>query len=309
MRIIYAGTPDFAVPPLDALVQSEHEVVAVYTQPDRPAGRGKKLTASPVKQAALDAGIPVCQPLNFKAEEDRQVLADFQADLMVVAAYGLILPTAVLDAPRLGCINIHASLLPRWRGAAPIQRAIETGDLETGITIMQMAKGLDTGDMLLKSSTPIADDDDGGSLHDRLSDMGAAALMETLPSIESGKAEPEVQDDALAIYAHKLQKVEATIDWSESAEVIARRIRAFTPWPVCQTNSDLGALRIRLAEADASVPAVDAGSVIEESRERGVRVQCGKGSMWLKNLQLPGKRPMPVADFLNGRSLIKGKLG
>lgn len=309
MRIIYAGTPDFAVPPLKALLDSEHEVVAVYTQPDRPAGRGKKLTASPVKQAALEAEIPVLQPVNFKAEEDRQELATLDADLMVVAAYGLILPKTILDAPRLGCINIHASLLPRWRGAAPIQRAIETGDEETGITIMQMAEGLDTGDMLLKLATPISEQDNGGLLHDRLSEMGAEALMQALPSIESGNVEPEVQDESLVTYAHKLQKAEANIDWTDSAERISRRVRAFNPWPVCQTASELGALRVREAAVDEGVSGQKSGVVVEESKDQGVRVQCGVGSLWLTNLQLPGKRPMSVKDFLNGRSLLGGKLG
>lgn len=309
MRIIYAGTPDFAVPPLKALLDSEHEVVAVYTQPDRPAGRGKKLTASPVKQAALEAEIPVLQPVNFKAEEDRQELAALDADLMVVAAYGLILPKTILDAPRLGCINIHASLLPRWRGAAPIQRAIETGDEETGITIMQMAEGLDTGDMLLKLATPISEQDNGGLLHDRLSEMGAEALMQALPSIESGNVEPEVQDESLVTYAHKLQKAEANIDWTDSAERISRRVRAFNPWPVCQTASELGALRVREAAVDEGVPGSETGLVVEETKVQGVRVQCGEGSLWLTNLQLPGKRPMSVKDFLNGRSLLGGKLG
>lgn len=309
MRIIYAGTPDFAVPPLKALLESEHDVIAVYTQPDRPSGRGKKLTASPVKQAALDADVPVYQPLNFKTEEDCLGLEALNADLMVVAAYGLILPLRILNAPRLGCINIHASLLPRWRGAAPIQRAIEAGDKETGITIMQMAEGLDTGDMLLKLSTEISAEDDGGRLHDRLSDMGAEALMQALPSIEAQLVEPEVQDEALATYAHKLQKAEANIDWTASATALARRIRAFNPWPVCQTGSEFGVLRVRKASPDDSVSNKAPGEVVEENKHQGVRVQCGDGSLWLQNLQLPGKRPMSVADFLNGKTLMGGKLG
>lgn len=309
MKIIYAGTPDFAVPPLQALLDSEHEVVAVYTQPDRPSGRGKKLTASPVKNLALEAGVSVYQPLNFKEQADCDALIALEADLMVVAAYGLILPKVVLDAPRFGCINIHASLLPRWRGAAPIQRAIEAGDRETGITIMQMAEGLDTGDMLFKSVTDISDMDTGGALHDRLAEMGAPALLQTLPGIFSETLSPEVQDEALVTYAHKLSKSDGLVDWSRSAAEIARKIRAFDPWPVCQTPSELGDLRLRGVEVDEMGSSSNMGEVMAEDKNRGMQVVCGEGTLWLKTLQLPGKRPMDARDFFNGRSLLGKVLG
>ena len=235
LKIIFAGTPDFAASALSALIESEHDVVAVYTQPDRPAGRGRKLRASPVKELALKHDIPVLQPEKLKDAETHDVLRSFNADVMIVAAYGLILPQAVLDIPRLGCLNIHASLLPRWRGAAPIQRAIAAGDKESGITIMQMDAGLDTGDILLLSHCPINDNDNGGDLHDRLAEMGASSILEALKDIESGNTKPIKQDDALATYAHKLDKKEAIINWKDSAENIERLIRAFNPWPVAFT--------------------------------------------------------------------------
>ncbi len=310
MKIIYAGTPDFAVPALKALLASEHEVVAVYTQPDRRAGRGKKLRASPVKEAALEAGVPVYQPVTLRDEAAQKELAALDADLMVVAAYGLILPPVVLETPRHGCINIHASLLPRWRGAAPIQRAIEAGDAETGITIMQMAEGLDTGDMLLKVSTPISARDTGGSLHDRLSPMGAEALMPVLQAMEAGSLQPEPQDDSLAVYARKLDKAESTIDWTQDAAEIERRVRAFNPWPVCQTMTSLGQMRVWRAKPGAGDFAnAQPGEVVSETKTDGLQVKCGKGSLWIEQLQLPGKKPLSAADFLNGRSLLGEVLG
>jgi len=232
LKIIFAGTPEFSVAPLAALLESGHKVIAVYTQPDRPAGRGRKLTASPVKQLALEHSIPVFQPKNFREEADLLQLEELQADLMVVVAYGLLLPQRVLGAPRLGCINIHASLLPRWRGAAPIQRSILAGDSETGITIMEMEAGLDTGPMLLKKSCAIGSEDTGGSLHDRLSPLGAEALLEALPGIADGSLKAEVQDDTKAEYAAKLNKSEAVMDWQRSAQDLGRQVRAFNPWPV-----------------------------------------------------------------------------
>lgn len=311
MKIVYAGTPDFAVPALKALLDSEHEVVGVYTQPDRRAGRGKKLRASPVKEVAMEAGIPVFQPVSLRENEAQEVFAGLGADLMVVAAYGLILPLEILDAPRLGCINIHASLLPRWRGAAPIQRAIEAGDAKSGITIMAMAEGLDTGDMLLKVETELTEEDTGGSLHDRLAPLGAQALMQVLPMLEEGSVRAEPQDDALALYAKKLDKAEGVIEWQESASVIARRIRAFNPWPVCETATPLGTMRIWSAMADAEGGKTKAlpGTVLGESKGKGIEVQCGEGSVWLHRLQLPGKKPLNAGDFLNGRSLLGEVLG
>jgi methionyl-tRNA formyltransferase len=236
-NIIFAGTPHFSVAALEALIQSPHKVVAVYTQPDRPSGRGRKLTESPVKQKALEHHLSVYQPLSLKNPEEQQRLADLKADLMVVVAYGLILPKAVLQAPRLGCINIHASLLPRWRGAAPIQRAIVAGDARSGVTIMQMDEGLDTGAMLYKVQCPIEQNDTSEILLNRLSTMGADALLHTLAHLTSIKPEP--QDHHLATYAHKITKEEANIDWSEPADVIARKIRGFNPWPVMYTRSEI----------------------------------------------------------------------
>lgn len=308
MKIIYAGTPDFAVPALQALLDSPHQVVAVYTQPDRRAGRGKKLRASPVKQLAEAAGVDVYQPVTLRDETAQAQLQSLHADLMVVAAYGLILPKAVLDAPRLGCINIHASLLPRWRGAAPIQRAIAAGDKESGVTIMQMAEGLDTGDMLLKRSTVITEEDTAASLHDRLSVMGGEALLAVLDQIESGQLQPEVQDDAQANYAEKLTKAEAMIDWQQDAASIVRMIQAFNPWPVAQTVFDGAVLRIWGARLGESVENNESGTVLKEDKQQGVLVQAGSAAVWLRTLQMPGGKPLAAADFLNGRSLLGTQL-
>lgn len=312
LRIIFAGTPAFSVPPLQALIDSPHQVVAVYTQPDRPAGRGRKLTPGPVKQLALAHEIPVFQPLNFKSEDDRRQLADLQADLMVVVAYGLILPQSVLDTPRLGCINIHASLLPRWRGAAPIQRAILAGDRETGITIMQMEAGLDTGPMLHIETCPINADDTGSSLHDRLMVLGAQALMKTLPGLINGTLQARRQDDALACYAAKLQKGEAQIDWSQDAEHISRQVRAFNAWPVAQTalpiQGETQMLRIWQAQVMPYCTEETPGKVLHCDR-KGIDVATGAGVLRLVQIQLPGGKPMPVSDFVNAHDLSGVVLG
>ncbi len=302
LHIIFAGTPDFSVLSLAALIDSPYRVVAAYTQPDRPAGRGRKLAVGPVKQLAMGHGIPVYQPKNFKGEEELAALEALQADLMVVVAYGLILPQRVLDAPRLGCINIHASLLPRWRGAAPIQRAILAGDRETGITIMEMEAGLDTGPMLLKRVCPIDGDILGGALHDRLSQLGADALMEALPGIGDGTLSPEPQDDALANYAAKLEKSEARIDWTRSAEELDRQVRGFNPWPVAQTGFAGVVLRIWEATPIPGDPGVAPGTVLACSRE-GVDVATGAGILRIRTLQTPGKRTMSAVDFLNAHAL------
>lgn len=303
LRIIFAGTPEFAAVHLSALINSEHEVIAVYSQPDRPAGRGKKLQPSPVKQVALEHNIEVYQPLNFKEPADIAELNALQADVMIVVAYGLLLPQAVLDAPKYGCLNVHASLLPRWRGAAPIQRCIEAGDKVTGITIMQMDAGLDTGAMLHKVSTGIALDETGGSLHDRLASLGPDSLLTTLAQLQAGTLQPEQQNDALANYAHKLKKEEALLDWSQSAETLALRVRAFNPFPVAYTL--LGNERIRVLQASAidKVTQLQPGTIANVSAE-GIEVACADGVLRLEHIQLAGKKAMMVADVINGQPTL-----
>lgn len=301
LRIIFAGTPDFAASALSALVKSEHDIVAVYTQPDRPAGRGRKLRASPVKEVALKNDIPVLQPEHLKETETQDTLRSFNADVMVVAAYGLILPQAVLDLPRLGCLNIHASLLPRWRGAAPIQRAIAAGDKESGITIMQMNAGLDTGDILHLTSTPISNKDSGGDLHDRLAEIGAHAILESLNILESAQLKPVVQDDALATYAHKLDKKEAIINWENSATEIERLVRAFNPWPVAFTYLNNKPLRIFQADIINEDSDQEAGTVLACDK-KGINVSCGKGILRILKLQPSGSKAMDVAAFINGHA-------
>jgi methionyl-tRNA formyltransferase len=308
LRIVYAGTPDFAVPALQALLDSSHQVVAVYTQPDRPAGRGRKLRASPVKELALEYGVAVEQPETLREAEVQEKLAAYAADVMIVAAYGLILPQAVLDIPRLGCLNIHGSLLPRWRGAAPIQRSIMLGDQETGVTIMQMDAGLDTGDMLLKKSLPITEQDTAASLHDHLAELGAVALLEVLEELASGSIRAEPQDEALATYAAKLSKAEAEIDWTQSAEHISRQIRGLNPWPVAQTTYHDQPLRLWMAQSMAGSSSVSPGTVVKEGPE-GIDVATGEGVLRITRLQLPGGKPLVARDFLNGRSLLNEQLG
>ena len=300
LRILFAGTPEFAAIHLQALINSEHEVIGVYTQPDRPAGRGKKLQPSPVKQVALDNGLPVYQPLNFKDAADVEQLKSLNADVMVVVAYGLILPQSVLDAPKHGCLNVHASLLPRWRGAAPIQRCIEAGDKLTGITIMQMDKGLDTGDMLSKVTTGILADDTGGTLHDRLAEMGPGALLSTLAQLEAGALNPEKQNDALANYAHKLLKEEALIQWQQPADEIALRVRAFNPFPMAYTLLGDERIRVLMAEALEKTTHLLPGTIVTVSAQ-GLDVACGDGVLRITQVQLPGKKAMAIADVINGQ--------
>ncbi len=304
MRILFAGTPDFSVSVLNALLESDHEVIGVYTQPDRPAGRGRKLKASPVKERALEADLPVYQPTTLKDEAEQQTIADLNADLMVVVAYGLILPKAVLDAPRHGCLNIHASLLPRWRGAAPIQRAIHAGDAESGVTIMQMDEGLDTGDMLYKVTTPISSEDNAQTLHDRLAILGAEALLETIAQIEAGSLQPEPQNEAEVTYAEKLNKAEATIEWDQSAQQILQLINAFNPWPVAQTEWNGEMVRIRRAAVVEGATSTTPGHSVDIHPE-GLDIASGEGVLRILELQLPGKRSMAVADFLNARPQLK----
>ncbi|MCM0613911.1 methionyl-tRNA formyltransferase [Marinobacter sediminum] len=299
MRLVFAGTPDFAATALKALLGTHHTVVGVYSQPDRPAGRGRKLMPSPVKQVALEASIPVFQPESLKTDEAQRELADLEPDVMIVAAYGLILPKAVLSIPVHGCLNIHASLLPRWRGAAPIQRAIAAGDDETGITIMQMDEGLDTGAMLLKTLTAIDEDDTGGSLHDRLADFGGKAIVDALKLLEKGELRGETQNDELACYARKLSKEEGHIDWSQDALAIERLIRAFNPWPGTYTDLEQQRVRIHEAKALADDSRKPPGTVIRRERE-GIDVACGAGTLRITRLQLPGARAQSVNDLING---------
>ncbi|MEN8712627.1 MAG: methionyl-tRNA formyltransferase [Arenicellales bacterium] len=310
LRIIYAGTPDFSVAALQALIASSHDVIAVFTQPDRPAGRGRDLHMSPVKQEALKHDIPVYQPVTLRDEAAQQELRALDADLMVVTAYGLLLPAEVLQAPRLGCINIHASLLPRWRGAAPIQRAIQAGDTKTGITIMQMDEGLDTGDILAVAECEISARDTGSSLHDKLMTLGADTLISALPGIAARTVKIVKQDDADACYASKLNKAEARVNWSQSAVEIERLIRAFNAWPVAYCEYDKrgrpSKLRLWQAEVVTGVPraaGVDTGQVIAESAA-GIDVLTGEGVLRITQLQAEGKRRMSTADFLNANSLL-----
>ncbi|MDH5784246.1 MAG: methionyl-tRNA formyltransferase [Chromatiales bacterium] len=308
LNIVYAGTPEFAATALAALLETEHHIIAVYTQPDRPAGRGRKLKASPVKGLALQHGIEVRQPESLKGAEAQQALAALQPDVMIVAAYGLLLPAEVLAIPRLGCLNIHASLLPRWRGAAPIQRAILEGDRETGITIMQMDEGLDTGDMLYKLATPIEEGDTAQRLQDRLAGLGARAIVEALAGLQAGSLTPETQDDGLSCYAKKLYKDEAKIVWGQPASRIARQVAAFNPWPVAQTRAGEMVLRIWEAEVLEGNSATTPGSVVSETKA-GIDVACGEGVLRILRLQLPGGKPLSAVEFLNGRSLAGATLG
>ena len=300
MRIIFAGTPDFALPSLRAAAQ-RNEVVAVYTQPDRPAGRGRGLTASPVKREAIARGIPVLQPESLKGELMQDVLRQLAPDLMVVVAYGLILPRKVLAIPRFGCWNVHASLLPRWRGAAPIQRAIEAGDTETGVCLMQMEAGLDTGPVLLSQSTPIHAEETGGQLHDRLAELGAQVLGDGLGLLRAGVSPtPRPQPEAGVTYAHKLEKEEARLDWSQSADLLARKVRAFEPWPVAEAVVAGERLRIHGGVAiDLNHKAVP-GTVLAASRQ-GIDIACAQGALRLRVVQRDGGKAITAADYLNAR--------
>ncbi|WP_428771927.1 methionyl-tRNA formyltransferase [Vibrio sp.] len=301
LRIVFAGTPDFAARHLAALLSSEHEVIAVYTQPDRPAGRGKKLTASPVKTIALEHQVPVYQPENFKSDEAKQQLADLQADIMVVVAYGLLLPQPVLDTPKLGCINVHGSILPRWRGAAPIQRSIWAGDQETGVTIMQMDIGLDTGDMLKVARLPIEASDTSASMYQKLAELGPVALLDCLSDIAAGSAVAQKQDDELANYAQKLSKEEARIDWSQDAAQIERCVRAFNPWPMSHFAVADNSIKVWQSRVDAQTSDKPAGTILRADKT-GIYVATGHQVLVLEQLQIPGKKALPVQDILNARA-------
>jgi methionyl-tRNA formyltransferase len=299
LRIAFAGTPQFALPALRVLLASRHRVVGVLTQPDRPAGRGRELRASPIKLLAQESGLPLAQPLTLKTPEGRAELAGWAPDLLVVVAYGLILPPPVLTLPRLGCVNIHGSLLPRWRGAAPIQRAILAGDAETGVAIMQLDEGLDTGPLLLERRRPIHTHDTAGDLHDVLSELGAAALAEAVEGLASGTLKARPQPAAGATYARKIEKSEARIDWSAGAAALDRQVRAFNPWPMAETTfagESLRVLRARVAEQPASEAAP--GTLLGIADD-GLRVACGDGVLAVRELQRAGKRPISARDFAN----------
>jgi len=303
VRIIFAGTPAFAAAYLEALLQqSEHQLVAAYTQPDRRAGRGKKVLSSPVKALALEAGIPVHQPLSLKSTEEQHLLASYNADIMVVVAYGMLLPPEVLAIPQCGCINVHASLLPRWRGAAPIERAIAAGDNKTGVTIMQMDVGLDTGDMLCKVSCSIESNDTGDSLREKLTAIGRPALLSSLRDIEAGNIAREVQDDTQSNYAKKLEKAEAQLNWREPAEQLERTTRAFFSAMPCYALLDDQRIRIHRASVFAldGASSESAGKILRVGSE-GIIVQCGNGQIALEVVQLAGGKAMSIQDLLNGK--------
>ena len=306
-RVAFAGTPDFAVPTLEALAASPHELVGVLTQPDRPRGRGRALAQSPVKMIAQRLGLPVSQPHSLRTPEDRSALQTWRPDVLVVVAYGLILPPDALSLPPRGCINVHASLLPRWRGAAPVQRAILNGDTETGVTIMQMDAGLDTGPMLLQRRTPISAAETAGSIFDRLARLGADALLEALPSVIASTAHPQAQPASGATYARKLEKSDAPVDWQASAAEVSRRIRGLDPWPIAEASWNGETLKLRGADI------VDESSSGEPGRVRGLLdgalvVECGRGAVGVREWQRPGRRWLAATEFANGLPVVGGVL-
>lgn len=300
LRIIFAGTPDFAAHHLDALLSSHHQIVGVFTQPDRPAGRGNKLTKSPVKQLAEQHNIPVFQPKSLRPEENQRLVNDLNADIMVVVAYGLILPLAVLNMPKLGCINVHGSLLPRWRGAAPIQRSLWAGDSETGITIMQMDEGLDTGDMLYKLTCSISPEDTSATLYNKLAQLGPEALLKTLEKLATGTIKAEKQDNSQANYAEKLSKEEAKLDWTLSAVQLERCIRAFNPWPVSYFIVDEQPVKVWGAEALSSNHGKLPGTIVDANKS-GIQIATAQGILNITQLQPAGKKMMSAQDLLNSR--------
>ena len=305
MKIIFAGTPDFSVPTLQALVKAGHDIAAVYTQPDRESGRGRRVTYTPVKKAALDLGLRVEQPASLRDEAASQTLSSFNADVMIVVAYGLILPDNILSIPAHGCINIHASLLPRWRGAAPIQRAIEHGDSESGITIMQMDAGLDTGDILASFPQTLDQQETGQSLHDRLSALGGQSIVEVLADIEAYQQHARPQDDSKSTYADKLNRNESDIDWTSPNIDIERKIRAFNPWPLAKTRLNDTLLSLHSAQTDPMINDSAPGTILAADPS-GIIVQCGTGALRITRLQRPGGKPLPSKDFLNGMPMTAG---
>ena len=308
LTIAFAGTPHFAVPALRTLLDGRHRVRVVYTQPDRPAGRGRRLTASPVKELALAAGIPVEQPRSLGAEADQQVLARYAPDVIVVVAYGLLLPPAVLNVPALGCVNIHASLLPRWRGAAPIQRAIEAGDVETGVTIMLMDRGLDTGPVLERVATPIGPRETAGALHDRLASIGAATLLTSLDRLAAGTSTPQAQPDEGVTYARKIAKDEGRLDFARSAVELDRQIRAFNPWPIAETTLRGVQLRVHAAEPVARSSEVPPGTVIAVEAP-GILVATGRDLLALTQVQLAGRKVIAARELAHSANPVGEMLG
>ena len=312
MVVVFAGTPEFAVPSLRMLAGGPHRIAAVYTRADRPAGRGRRMAASPVKAAALELGLPVEQPESLHAPAARDRLAAHRPDIVVTAAYGLILPPEVLAIPPCGCINVHASLLPRWRGAAPVQHALLAGDAETGATIMRMDEGIDTGDILLARTCPIRPDDTAGSLTDRLAGIGAEALGETMAGLATGRIAPRPQDESAATVAPRIRKADALLDWSGDARDLERRVRAFDPWPAAFTFVGEEPLRILRAEVitepdpDPHHPDPPPPGTVVRAGAAGIEVQAGTGRLRVLRLQRPGKRPMDAREFLNGRRLEPG---
>jgi methionyl-tRNA formyltransferase len=304
LRIVFAGTPEFAVPCLRAAARCG-DIVAVYTQPDRPAGRGRQLTPSSVKVEALAHGWRIEQPENFKSIDSKKVLRELNADIMIVVAYGLLLPQSVLDIPKHGCWNVHASLLPRWRGAAPIQRALEAGDQQSGVCLMQMEKGLDTGPVLLSLSTPISSDDTGGSLHDRLSALGAEVLSDGLKLLRAGiKPVAQAQSELGVTYAHKLDKQEAKLDWTLPSEILAHKIRAFNPWPICEAQVNGERLRIHHAVSIPLIHKQTPGSILMAS-QHGLDIACSEGALRLLQVQRDGGRAIGIADYLNAHPALR----
>lgn len=301
MRIIFAGTPEFAVPVLEGLLASDHEIIAVYTQPDRPAGRGQKLTASPVKQLAQAHQVPIFQPATLRDNQEQEHLRDLKPDLMVVVAYGLILPAPVLAIPQFGCINVHPSLLPRWRGAAPIQRAILCGDSKTGVTIMQMEEGLDSGPMLKKREYALEKTDTSLSLHHKLAYLGKELLLETIAEIVAGTAQPQIQDEAHVCYAKKIDKLEALINWLDDAEKIDRQVRGFNPWPVAYTHLGDQVVKVWQASLLSISDRHKPGEIIKADKE-GIDVATGNGILRLLQIQLPGSRSLSVGEVLNAKA-------
>lgn len=313
LRVAFAGTPDFARPALVALLGSRHSVVGVLTRPDKPRGRGQRLAASPVKELATAQGLPVSQPASLKTEAERAALASWQPDVLVVVAYGLILPERVLELPVRGCLNIHASLLPRWRGAAPIQRALLAGDAQTGVSIMRLDAGLDTGPILRQQAVSIGAEETAGSLHDRLATLGASALLEALEDVAQNRARERPQPADGVTYAAKIGKAEARIDWSQDAGSIERQVRAFNPWPIAETSLHGEQLRIFAARAvnnaAPAAPQTAAPGTIVAAGDHGVRVACGRGELALTEVQRPGRRPVSARDYANTLELTGQRLG